>query len=140
MTAIALPSPPPPPPSPPLPPPSLPFFLSCLILCFRSSLLSGFHYPLIVFCICFFSYFLFPIFLFHHLCSWIGNRFSDHQQLVVLNREISHWQNITSGVPQGSVLGSTLFFIYVNNLEINLLSKEATFVDDTKLGGKVKCF
>ena len=30
-------------------------------------------------------------------------------------------------------------YIHVNDLETNLLSKVATFADDTKLGGKVTC-
>ena len=42
-------------------------------------------------------------------------------------------------MPQGSVLGHTLFIIYVDDLESNLLSEVATFVDDTKLGCKVIC-
>ena len=39
-------------------------------------------------------------------------------------------------MPQGSVLGPTLFLIYANDLESNLLSRVAKFVDDPKLGGK----
>ena len=40
-------------------------------------------------------------------------------------------------MPQGLVLESTLFLIYVNELKSNLLSKVAKFADDTKLGGKI---
>ena len=70
-----------------------------------------------------------------HLCTWIGDWLSDRQQ-VVLNGEVSDWQNVISSVSQGSVLGPTLF-LYVNDLESNLLSKVAKFADDTKLCDKV---
>ena len=69
-----------------------------------------------------------------HLCAWIGDWLSDRQQRVVLNGEVSDWQNVISDVPQGSVLEPTLFLIYVNDLEGNLLSKVAKVADDTKLG------
>ena len=42
-------------------------------------------------------------------------------------------------MPQGSALRSTLFIIYVNDLEGNLLSKVVKFADDTKFGDKVIC-
>ena len=66
-----------------------------------------------------------------HLCAWIEDWLSDRQR-VVLNGEVSDGQNVISGVPQGSALGPTLF-IYVNDLEGNLLSKVAKFADDTKV-------
>ena len=41
---------------------------------------------------------------------------------------------VTSGVPQGSILGPALFFLYVNNLpDFILNSKVAMFADDTKV-------
>ena len=74
-----------------------------------------------------------------HLCAWIEDWLSDRQQRVDPNGEVSDWQNVIRGVPQGSVLGPTLFFIYVNDLEGKLLPKVAKFADNTKLGGKVIC-
>ena len=74
-----------------------------------------------------------------HLCAWIGDWLSDRQQRVVLNGEVSDWQKVINGVPQGSVLGSKLFLIYVNDLERNLLSKVAKFADDMILGSKETC-
>ena len=34
-----------------------------------------------------------------HLCAWIEDWLSDRQQRVVLNGEVSDWQNVISGVP-----------------------------------------
>ena len=69
--------------------------------------------------------------------NWIEKWLTHRRQRVIVDGEISNWKSVLSRVPQGSVLGSILFLIYINDLEDNISSKVLKFTNDTKVFRKV---
>ncbi|XP_031350575.1 uncharacterized protein LOC116176232 [Photinus pyralis] len=53
-------------------------------------------------------------------CSIISSYLSGRSHCVLFNNVVSHKLTVTLGVPQGSVLGPTLFLIYVNDMPLCL--------------------
>ena len=68
-----------------------------------------------------------------NVLAWISNFLKYRRQQVVVNGKRSDWASVTSGIPQGSVLGLIQFVVFINNLPEVTESLTEMFADNTKV-------
>ena len=69
--------------------------------------------------------------------KWIGNWLTGRKQTVMVDGETSEEANVSSGVPQGTVLGPLLFILYINDIGDGTTSTLRLFADDALIYRKI---
>ena len=67
------------------------------------------------------------------MLQWISSFLTDRTMRVCVRGLFSQPKHVSSGLPQGSVIGPLLFLIYINNIASQLHSTYAIFADDLKM-------
>ena len=74
-------------------------------------------------------------------CNWFVSYLQNRKQYVIFNKTESEYKEISCGVPQGSILGTLLFMLYINDIEhVSDIIKPILFADDTSLFHYHTCF
>jgi hypothetical protein len=70
--------------------------------------------------------------------KWVESFLNNRTQKVIENGTESKCYHVTSGIPQGSVLGPILFVIYINDMPEMVESSTYLFADDTKIFREIR--
>ena len=69
--------------------------------------------------------------------DWVRDFLTGREQLVRVGNYYSGRTKVTSGIPQGSILGPVLFTLFINDLPDTIKSNCKVFADDTKIYNEV---
>ena len=64
---------------------------------------------------------------------WLRHFLVGRKQRVVIRGSCSDWSCVTSGTPQGTILGPFLFLLYINDITERVSSTVKPYEDDTKI-------
>jgi hypothetical protein len=70
--------------------------------------------------------------------SWVADFLSGRCQRVRVGKALSPFNDVLSGIPQGSILDPTLFTIFINDISDEIQSFCRIFADETKVFNTVK--
>lgn len=69
--------------------------------------------------------------------AWVEDFLTGREMRTVVRGCKSGWRDVTSGIPQGSVLAPVMFAIYINDMTEGITSYMNLFADDAKIMRKV---
>ena len=75
-----------------------------------------------------------------HLLKWMQDFLKEREMRTILRGKYSSWREVTSGVPQGSVLAPIMFLVYINDINDNISTESYLnmFADDAKIQKTIK--
>lgn len=66
------------------------------------------------------------------MLRWFESYLRDRKMVVKIGKSLSSYVNISTGVPQGSILGPVLYLIYTNSIADHVINSQMfTYADDT---------
>jgi hypothetical protein len=68
------------------------------------------------------------------LLMWLKSYLTNRSQKVAIKEALSELDDLKAGVPQGSVLGSLLFLVIINDIADDMLGLSRLFANDTSIG------